>query len=101
MVTSTSVRCLETLTPYADATGLALETTRRLSEEDATRKGVQRIVEGLVEGREGSVLCTHRPVLPDVYGVLGLENPGLQAGEMLVVHLRKGGIRATERYAVR
>ncbi len=101
IVTSSSVRCLETLTPYADATGLALETTRRLSEEDATHKGVRRIVEGLVEGREGSVLCSHRPVLPDVYDVLGLENPGLQAGEMLVVHLRKGQIRATERYAVR
>jgi 8-oxo-dGTP diphosphatase len=101
IVTSSSVRCLETLTPYADATGLALETTRRLSEEDATHKGVRRIVEGLVEGREGSVLCSHRPVLPAVYDVLGLENPGLQAGEMLVVHLRKGEIRATERYAVR
>ena len=101
LVTSTSVRCLETLTPYADATGLALETTRRLSEEDATRSAVGRIVDGLVESREGALLCSHRPVLPDVYDVLGLENPGLQVGEMLVVHLRKGDIRATERYAVR
>ena len=101
LVTSSSVRCLDSLTPYAEATGLPLEITRRLSEEDATRKGVRRIVDALVEGDEGAVLCSHRPVLPDVFDALGLENPGLQAGEMLVVHVRKGEVRATERYAVR
>ena len=101
LVTSSSVRCLDSLTPYAEATGLPLEITRRLSEEDATRKGVRRIVDALVEGDEGAVLCSHRPVLSDVFDALGLENPGLQAGEMLVVHVRNGEVRATERYAVR
>jgi 8-oxo-dGTP diphosphatase len=101
LVTSNSVRCLETLTPYAEATGVPLETTRRLSEEDVTRKAVHRLVEELVEGDQGAVLCSHRPVFAEVFDALGLENPGLQSGEMLVVHLRKGGIRATERYAVR
>ena len=101
LVTSSSVRCLDSLTPYAEATGLPVEITRRLSEEDATRKAVRRIVDALVEGDEGAVLCSHRPVLSDVFDALGLENPGLQAGEMLVVHVRKGEVRATERYAVR
>ena len=101
LVTSSSVRCLETLTPYADAAGLLLETTRRLSEEDATRKGVARIVDELVEGDDCAVVCSHRPVMQDLFDALGLENPGLQAGEMLVAHVRKGEIRATERYAVR
>ena len=40
------------------------------------------------------MLCTHRPVLPDVFDALGLENPGLEPGEMLVVHLRKGDVVA-------
>ena len=101
LLTSSSVRCLETLTPYADAAGLPLETTRRLSEEDATRRGVRRIVGELVEGDECAVVCSHRPVMQDLFDALGLENPGLQAGEMLVAHVRKGEIRATERYAVR
>ena len=101
LLTSTSLRCLETLTPYADAAGLPLETTRRLSEEDATRKGVRRIVDELVEGDDCAVVCSHRPVMQDLFDALGLENPGLQAGEMLVAHVRKGEIRATERYAVR
>ena len=101
LVTSSSVRCVDTLTAYAEATGLPLETTRRLSEEDATRKAVRKIVDALVEGDEGAALCSHRPVFPNVFDALGLENPGLQAGEMLVVHVRKGEIRSTERYAVR
>ena len=101
LVTSSSVRCLETLTPYADATGLPLETTRRLSEEDATSKGVAMLMDELVEDGDCAVVCSHRPVMQDLFDALGLENPGLQAGEMLVVHFRKGEVRATERYAVR
>jgi 8-oxo-dGTP pyrophosphatase MutT (NUDIX family)/phosphohistidine phosphatase SixA len=101
LVTSTSVRCLDTLTPYAEAMGLPLETSRRLSEEDATRNGVTRILDALIEGEESAVLCSHRPVLPHVYDALGLENPGLAAGEMLVVHVRNGEVRGTERHAVR
>jgi 8-oxo-dGTP diphosphatase len=101
LLTSSSVRCLETLTPYAEATGLPLETTRRLSEEGATSKSVQRFVDELIEGDDGAVMCTHRPVLPGVFDALGLENPRLEAGEMLVVHLRNGEVRGTERYAVR
>jgi 8-oxo-dGTP diphosphatase len=101
LVTSSSVRCVDTLTAYSEATGLPLETTRRLSEEDATRKAVRKIVDKLVEGDQSAALCSHRPVFSDVFDALGLENPGLQAGEMLVVHVRKGEIRSTERYAVR
>ncbi len=101
LVTSASVRCLETLTPFAEATGLPMEPTRRLSEEDATGKGVARIVGELLEAGDPAVVCSHRPVMTDLFDALGLENPGLQAGEMLVAHVRKGEVRATERYAVR
>jgi len=101
LVTSSSVRCLETLAPYAEASGVPLETTRRLSEEEATRKAVRRIVAELVDGDVGTAVCSHRPVFPDLFDALGLENPGLQAGELLIVHLRQGEVRAIERYAVR
>jgi 8-oxo-dGTP pyrophosphatase MutT (NUDIX family)/phosphohistidine phosphatase SixA len=101
LVTSTSVRCLETVTPYAEASGVPLETTRRLSEEDATPTSVRRVVHELVESDGGAVVCSHRPVFPHVFDALGLDNPGLRAGELLVVHLRHGEIRATERHAVR
>jgi 8-oxo-dGTP pyrophosphatase MutT (NUDIX family)/phosphohistidine phosphatase SixA len=101
LVTSTSARCVETLEPYAEAMGLPLETRKRLSEEEANTESVTTIVDSLVDGKEGAVLCTHGPVLPDVFEALGLEDPGLEKGELLVVHLRNGEVRGTERHAVR
>ncbi len=101
LVSSTSKRCVETLVPYAEATGLLLETTKRLSEEHLSAKAVTKLVDALVEGDRGAVLCTHGPVLPTVFDALGLEDPGLEKGEMLVAHLRNGEVRGTERHAVR
>ena len=61
-----------------------------------------RVVTGLVEDlhatRRGAVLCTHRPVLPLVFEALDLDDPALAPGEMVVVHLRKGRVVATERH---
>ena len=44
---------------------------RRLSEEDATRKAVRKIVDSLVEGDDSAALCSHRPVFGDVFDALG------------------------------
>jgi 8-oxo-dGTP pyrophosphatase MutT (NUDIX family)/phosphohistidine phosphatase SixA len=103
LVSSTSRRCVQTLEPYASTTGWDLATRRRLSEEGATPAGVRRVVGDVLDlagaGRN-VVLCTHRPVLPDVFDALGVEDPGLAAGELLVVHLRKGIVAATERHLV-
>jgi 8-oxo-(d)GTP phosphatase len=101
IVSSSSTRCVETVAPYVDATGRKPELAEGLSEEDATRKSVAGVVEELVAGDEGAVLCTHRPVLPKVFEALGVKDPGLDLGEMLVVHVRKGEVVATERHLVR
>jgi 8-oxo-(d)GTP phosphatase len=101
IVSSSSTRCVETVAPYVDATGRKPELVDGLSEQDATRKSVAGVVEELVAGDEGAVLCTHRPVLPKVFEALGVKDPGLDLGEMLVVHVRKGEVVATERHLVR
>ena len=68
----------------------------------ATEGSVTKVVTGLVEDlhttHRGAVLCTHRPVLPLVFEALGLDDPALAPGEMVVVHLRKGRVVATERH---
>ena len=46
----------------------------------------------------GTVICTHRPVLPLVFEALDIEDPRLEKGEMLVVHLRNGDVVAMERH---
>jgi 8-oxo-(d)GTP phosphatase len=108
VVTSGSTRCTQTLEPYAKTIGGKLEIDDVFSEEDATPKLVRKAVADLLEQLDeapkrvgGLVLCTHRPVLPWVFAALGLEDPRLEKGEMLVVHLRHGAVVATERHLVR
>ena len=104
VVSSPAIRCLQTVVPYAETTGWEIETRRRLTEEDATAKGAQKVVDELLESGQGSVLCSHRPVLPLVYDALGLRakqrGDELEPAEMLVVHVRKGNVVAVERHRV-
>lgn len=96
--TSGSRRCVDTVRPYADAAGLDVHVHDELSEEDATVEGVLDVVDDVLPGREGVVLCSHRPVLPTIIDALGAEDATLELGEVLVVHLRKRRIVATERH---
>jgi 8-oxo-(d)GTP phosphatase len=108
LVSSTSTRCLQTLAPYAEESGRAVRRERVLSEEDAERRAVRHLMESLVEELEdrpakagGVVVCGHRPVLPWMFDALGVEDPRLATGEMLVLHLRKGEVRGVERHGAR
>ena len=94
--TSSSTRCVQTVTPYADTTGWPVKLYDELSEEDATVDGVVDLVDGLLDVGESAVICTHRPVLPTVTDALGVPEARLEPGEMLVVHHRKGRVVATE-----
>ena len=98
LVTSSSVRCAQTLVPYAEASGWPLEETDGLSQEDATAESVLEIVDDLLHGTECAAICTHRPVLPTVLDALEVVTEKLAPGELVVVHHRKGKIAAFERY---
>ena len=100
LVSSSSTRCVQTATPYAAATGRRLDLRDVLSEEDATPDGVRTVVDELLHVRGGSLVCTHRPVLPAVWDALGVEEVRLPPAGMLVVHHRKGRIVATEQQAL-
>ncbi|MDN5893499.1 MAG: NUDIX domain-containing protein [Nocardioides sp.] len=100
LVSSSSTRCVETLLPYSGAAGEEIEAMPALSEEEATPDGVRVIVTDLLSGAKRAVVCTHRPVLVHLFGVLGLPDPHLEPGEMCVVHLRKGVVVAIERHLV-
>lgn len=101
LVSSPSTRCVTTLVPYADATERTIETVRALSEEEATPGRVGDVVARLLSEQRRTVLCTHRPVLPGVFSALGLPDPGLQPGQMLIAHHRDGKVLATEVWLVR
>ncbi len=101
IVSSSNARCVETVGPYADLTGWKLVLDDGLSEEGATASSVVQVVDDLVADDESAVVCTHRPVLPTVFDALGIPDPTLVPGGMLVAHLRQGKVIATEVHAVR
>jgi 8-oxo-(d)GTP phosphatase len=72
LVSSPSVRCADTLRPYAALIGAPLRTKDGLSEEgyaeDPTR--APRHLERLIERGAPAVLCSHGPVVPDLLGIL-------------------------------
>ena len=101
VVSSSSTRCLETVVPYADRAGHPLEATGMLSEEDFTPSGVRALIGklGRQAKRQGpTVICTHRPVLPEVFAALGVADQRLAKGEMAVIHVRRGSVLAIERH---
>jgi 8-oxo-dGTP diphosphatase len=105
LVSSSSTRCVQTLEPYAAASGHKLRTVDLFSEEDASASVVAGLMTRLTDrlhdrpaSAGGVVVCTHRPVLPMVFDALGLDDPHLDTGEMVVLHLRKGRVRSAERH---
>ena len=80
VVSSGSTRCLDTVAPYAALEGLEVEARDELSEEGASASKVTALVDELLAEDEGTVVCTHRPVLPTVLDALGVARPGAGAG---------------------
>lgn len=101
VVSSDSLRCLRTVTPYARDHVLPVEAVPGINEGDSTPASVARTVADLLGRRESSVICSHRPVLPLIFAELGVEEEPLAPGELVVCHHRKGRVVATERHLVR
>jgi 8-oxo-dGTP pyrophosphatase MutT (NUDIX family)/broad specificity phosphatase PhoE len=98
IVSSSSRRCVDTVAPYAERSGRRVRGTAALSEEDATAKKVRRVVDELLGSGEDVVLCTHRPVLPAIYEAIGIPPEPQATGELVVIHHRRGRVRALERH---
>jgi 8-oxo-dGTP diphosphatase len=101
VITSPSTRCLDTVTPYALEQVLPVEQVAGLSEEGYDAAGLDRMATDLLAGRAATVVCTHRPVLPELLGRLGVTEEPLSPAELLVLHRRKGRLVSVERHLVR
>jgi 8-oxo-dGTP diphosphatase len=118
VLSSPSLRCTETLAPYAASSGARVRTKGGLSEDGYARdpRKVARHTAALVERDQPAALCTHRPVLPGVMAALaeacadGVRDrlpdadPYLDPAEVLVAHVARRSSRrplvvAVERHA--
>lgn len=97
LYSSDAVRCIDTLSPYANAQRLSISLEHQLSEDgyDGKKRGSLRLLNNLLANTRASVLCTHRPVLPElldhVERQLGLSkrqqlDPALPPGGFIVLH---------------
>ena len=100
VISSTSKRCLKTVSPYADDLAITIEAHPELSEEQYDDHFLTKLSEDLTRTTEGVALCTHRPILPKVMDALGIYEEPLAPAELVVCHVRRGELLAVERHNV-
>lgn len=100
IVSSDAVRCVATVSPFAEATGRTIEHTPLIGQdawEDGT-SDVRTVVGKRVRSRRPALLCSHGPVLPGILAELALATgtlrgsylgsaSALDPGAFSVVHL--------------
>lgn len=96
--TSPSERCLQTVLPYAQAHQLEVQAHPCISEEDEDTTATAELLDRLLSSRTSAAVCSHRPVLPDIFEHLGVSEEPLARAELVVFHHRGGRIRAAERH---
>jgi 8-oxo-dGTP diphosphatase len=104
-VSSSSVRCQQTVQPFAKALRGEVEAWQSLSEEQAKLKPkaaqtvMKRLLADLLQRGEPTVVCGHRPVLPLMLEAVGAPVHSLKPGAALVVHFTaEGGIAFVEQH---
>ena len=98
VVSSSSTRCVQTLAPYAEDQVLALEPLEELSEEGFDTRRACELIATLMSDPEPSVICSHRPVLPELFGMVGVRQEPLSPAELVVCHHRDGMLLGVERH---
>ncbi len=108
LVSSTAARCVATIAPTAEATGLEVKQSRGLSQDayagDAAR--VRRQVEKRLSRRTTAVLCSHGPVIPQIIAAAAefvgatvtpevRRSAALATGEYTVLHFSHDAERPT------
>jgi 8-oxo-dGTP pyrophosphatase MutT (NUDIX family)/phosphohistidine phosphatase SixA len=106
VVSSDAVRCVDSVRPFVDATSASLELQPVLSEEGylAQPLGAEKLVRTLLADAAPTVVCSHRPVLPELIVAAAEQAPDLarsdplHPGDFLVFHHRGGVPVAVQRF---
>jgi len=98
VLTSSSTRCVQTLRPYAEDQVLPIVEVDELSEEGFDATASAAFLSHLMTTPEPSVLCSHRPVLPRLFDLLGITEEPLAPSELVVCQHRNGELISTERH---
>jgi 8-oxo-dGTP pyrophosphatase MutT (NUDIX family)/phosphohistidine phosphatase SixA len=97
LVSSTATRCLATIAPVAEITGLPVKQSAGISQdayEDGTAK-VRSIVRKRIAKQQAVVLCSHGPVLPEI-----IDEVAGATGTPIDAPVRRAGMLATSAFTV-
>lgn len=90
LITSTAVRCVDTIAPTAKLTGLKAKKTDKISQDawESSEGDVVGVIAKCLERRRTAVLCSHGPVLPHLIEEIARQtntapDPGIRASAML------------------
>jgi 8-oxo-dGTP diphosphatase len=106
LASSSSLRCLETFTPYSVATGINVMEFPQLSEDgaladpNAVLQTMHRLRDRTLTTGVSLAVCGHRPVLPAMIAALNLSYDPMKPADTMVAHLNPidGTLVATERH---
>jgi len=116
ILSSTAVRCLSTVGPLSELTGIPIKSTSAISQDayEAGESGVHDVVARRLKKRRTAVLCSHGPVLPHIIEELAVltntpvdgalrRAASLDTGDFTVVHISRDkpekGIVAVETHS--
>lgn len=94
LVSSSSTRCVQTLTPFSLLSGVPIGTENVLTEEEGTVRpsDVRRFTANLLQSIDvPTAICGHRPVLPAMFEGLELPPRPMVVGEAIVIHRDEQG----------
>jgi 8-oxo-dGTP diphosphatase len=116
IISSTAARCLSTVAPLSQVTGLPVKATDALSQDayESGGHGVARVIAKRLKKRQTVVLCSHGPVLPQIIDELARrtkteedaalrETAALATGDFSVLHVSlehpEAGLVAFEKHS--
>ena len=116
IISSTAVRCLSTVAPLSELTGIPVKATDGISQDayEAGGSGVPEVVAKRLKRKVAAVLCSHGPVLPRIIAEIAARTEtetdaalrraaSLNTGDFTVLHVSLGhprsGIVAVETHS--
>jgi len=100
VVSSTAVRCVATVRPFAKAAGIPIRTSEAISQDGWEAAGhdasdIRALVEKRIAKRRTTVLCSHAPVLPEILEQIAEATESPNGGRMT-----RAGILGTAEFTV-
>ncbi len=99
VVSSDAARCVDTVLPFANATRAKVALDPALSEQRADAERIRERLGVALGSRRRIALCSHRPVLPEIFAALGVELVVMSAADVVVLHRAQGAVLAMEHHA--